>query len=110
MNNTLLIGMIVVFALFVGMVAQELNLTGPVITPIAANQEADRRFDVTHYIPVIDELVGTATTFTAYILNAAGSFFQLMTLQADIPQKVYTLVFVPISFVVGFIMWRVIRG
>jgi len=98
-NNIWTVIFIVFFLVLISTVANDLGITTDVISPpeIPDAPETSGFFDA---------LTGVIT----WAFNTVGSFFQLLTFQANIPPVINSLIMLPLSFGVLYLIIVIIRG
>lgn len=100
MNNLTLIALAVILTLLVSLISQELGITNLLIVRIDPPATPDTGNILTGLITVV-----------ATAINLIWSFVQIMTYQVNgIPTILNTFIMLPMSFMIGYIYIRVIRG
>ena len=103
--NGLRIALIVAVFAVVGDLGIQLGITSEFI------QRPVQPLDPSHGIAggILNTLTNILAPLT-WVFNALGSFFQILTFQADVPTLVTTFVLVPMSFFMMYTLVRLIRG
>lgn len=98
-NNIWTVIIIVFFLVLISTVAGDLGITTDII-------EAPEKPEVPESSGFIDDLAA----LTTWAFNTVGSFFQLLTFQADIPAVLNSLIILPLTFGVLYLIVVIIRG
>ncbi len=98
-NNLWSVIFIVFFLVLVSTISAELGLTATVIDrPITPSPPGGGGF--------LDSLTSVIT----WTFNTVSSFFQLLTFQAELPPIINTLIMLPLSFGLLYLIIVIVRG
>lgn len=98
-NNLWSVIFIVFFLVLISTISTEIGLTTTVI----------KRPPVPH-TPGGGGFLNSLYGITVWTFNTIASFFQLLTFQADLPPVLNTLIFLPLSFGLLYLIVVIIRG
>lgn len=98
-NNVWTVIFIVFFLVLISTVAGDLGITADFI-------EAPETPERPENAGFFDALIAVAT----WSFNTIGSFFQLLTFQADLPAAINGLIMLPLTFGVFYLIVVIVRG
>ena len=98
-SNVWTIMLMTFFLVTISIVAGDIGITSDVLTP-------PERPEAPGGGGFFDALLATVT----WTFNTIGSFFQLLTFQADLPNTVNSLIMLPMTFGVLYLIVVIVRG
>lgn len=99
MNNTWTVIFIVFFLVLVSVMAGEVGITTTLIQP-----------PDTPDAPEDAGFFEALSALARWTFNTVGNFFQLLTFQADIPPIINTIIMLPLTFGLFYLIIVIVRG